>query len=370
MKVVFAALIAMLLVPVAAAGSESLSEENNTLWNQYTTEGGCCSTWASLVKDDPAFQGSGNFGTAGPEADGSFTWEWPLQPALDRTVLLDPDGTIESTVHVGGAASPAPALGIGDVEVSMQLLLGDEVVAEGSGVSILFNQEYLEVSWSVAPQITELDPTVGNLVWSVTAEGIYSGMYLSHTDANGNGWLTLPVAGVVSPQPDAVTIYQPLEGPAVEHEFTASTSDTFIHNFTGELEEGQLGITGNGTGNLTVTLTDDAGTVLVEGSFSGELAEALEFQEAAPGAWNLTLGFDNFNGTVAAAVTPLQTDDGAQDDASTGEGGDDTNATAAPAGNETVEDDEGMIPAPGIVPVGVLLLSAAAAVRAHRARRD
>ncbi len=371
MKFKLAVLIAILLLAPAAAaqGGDPLSEENNTLWNQYTTEGGCCSTWASSDKDDPAFQGSGNFGTAGPETDSSFTWDWPLEPALDQTVFLDPDGTIESTVHIGAEASPSPALGIGDVVVSMQLLLGDDVVAEGDGEEILYNQDYIEVSWSVSPQITTLDPAAGNLVWSVTAEGAYSGMYLSHTDANGNGWLTLPIIGVSGATAEPATIYEPLDSPSVELELDGPSSDTYIHNLTSDLEEGRLSIAGNGTGNLSVTLKDAENTTLIEETLEGDFSEVFPFQGAVPGDWELTLALDDYNGTVETAIGALPADGEDPDDGSTPDDGTDDNSTAGPAGNETVEDDEGFIPAPGLVPVMVLLVSAVAAVRARRARR-
>lgn len=371
MRYVTPILIAMLLLAPAAAamGGDPLSGENNTLWNQYTTDGGCCTTWASSDKDDPAFTGSGNFGTAGPGVDESFTWEWPLEPALDRTLLLDPDGTIESTVHIGGGVSTSPALGIGDVEISMQLLLGEQVVAEGGGEGILYNQNYIEVSWSVSPQITTLDPAAGNLMWTVTGAGIYSGMYLSHTDANGNGWLTLPIIGVVGDAPEAVTIYQPLETPSLELEFDGPTSDTYIHNLTSDLEQGRLSVTGNGTGNLSVMLKDAENNTLVEETLTDNFTQDFEFDDAVPGDWNLTISLDDYNGTVQAALEALPADGEEPGGAPAHDDGTHGNATTGPAGNETVDDDEGFIPAPGVVPVMVLLVSAVAAARARRARR-
>ncbi len=329
--------LSLLAVPTAQAAGEPLGPDNNIIWNQYTNKPSCCTTFGSTMKDDPLFSGSGNFGTSlvAPAAAPSFVLNYAITEAeFPYPVLLDPAGTIDFNIHLGGGLSQGGSVGIINVDVKVDFLQGGTVLATGASKNVIDHpgDGYKALSWSVAVPKPRLDPADGVLAWRITISGVASGVYISHTDANGNGWMTLPIVGVEGGVTLPAVLYETLEAAAVEHVFQNATSDDYVLNFTTDLSAAVAYFAVNGTGTVNATLLDATGTELFNGTAS---SMSMDLGNVTAGAWQLLLDYTDFNGTFAFALTaPAQegTDgSGNQNGGGTGTGGPD----GAPGGNET-----------------------------------
>lgn len=355
----------LLLAPSAAAQGPPLSTEHNTIWNQYTTEGGCCTTFGSTLNEDPRFQGSGNFGTLLllPAATStSFRLDYALTPEeFAYPVFLDPDGTVDFTVNLGGGLSTGGAVGVASVDVDVELTVGDTVIASGSGESIIDTAAdgYKTVTYSVAPSQTTLDPADGPIQWSIVLTGAANGVYVSHTDANGNGWAALPIIGGGPVQTTGV-IYEDLDAPELEHVFENATSDTYVLNFTNGFENATVSLAWNGTGSVDVALHGPDGVRFTE-ALEGEGAVEQAFTGVPTGAWNLTLAYQDFVGDLRFLLTETVGDDETPADET-----DEADQGGEVAGNETLQGGAAGEESPAL-PVA-LLLGAVMAVAARRRR--
>lgn len=142
-------------------------------------------------------------------------WEFEMDPTLNYTVTLEESGTVEFTVYLASYARELPGpVGVeasfsygvrGQATVSTNLTFGNRSVAygapkqvevapctraEGESVSC----DWSEVTWNVAPNVTELDGTEGNLQWSITLDAATTTNWIAVGSAGANqSRVTLPI---------------------------------------------------------------------------------------------------------------------------------------------------------------------------------
>lgn len=303
----------------------------------------------------------GALGEGDAIAGGSVSWILTLAPALAGAIQLDGEGTIDVTAHIGGSTH------VGDVDVTTQITHGETVVAQGESQSHTFTPadaesggNYQTVTWSLTPETTTLSPGA-DLVWTITAEGSASAVYLGVGESRGRTNIVLPILSVdlAPPAPDVVVenITQPL--PQIDLAFNETTTASYHYNWTADGASYDLTADAeleNGTVTFAVVDADDSevagGTVnATDGGASNEI------RGAAPGNWSIRVDAENATGTFRLDIAPAAPAGIANGTALGG------NLT----GNAT--DDGGLgIPGPGAVAVSAGLALAALVAGARRKR--
>lgn len=314
-------LAVILIVPASAA---QLSPETATLYVH---------TDLSMQTESPS---SGT--TSGGALTDSDTWTIAMKPPLADVAWLDPAGTVDFTLTMGGSVH------VGEVDVSVDLHNGATLVAAGPAQHHSLRTGYTALTWSETPLVDRVDPAAGNLVMTVTADGQASSYYLD-TDAS---WVVLPV------------VEPPQEGAAVENvtvddarlardlTFENATDRTDILTWSRGPSDAVLKLAVNVTaGVLNVTVQDANGTVAHEQTVSEPFAGATNLTGLTAGSWNVTLSMSGFQGSFSLLIEPAE--------------GPDENPE--PAGNETEEGPGEDSPLPS-----VLLLAAALVALATRRR--
>lgn len=123
-------------------------------------------------------------------------WRLPLHPALNRTVELDPDGTVNVTIHL---IDDIPD----EVTVQTRLLHGNRTVAEGPpGAHLTRATAYTTYRWDVPLEASTLAPDDGNLVWEIDLHGLHWGIWMATGD-DGSGLIADPQSRIVLPLVEA-----------------------------------------------------------------------------------------------------------------------------------------------------------------------
>lgn len=160
---------------------------------------------------------------------------------------------------------------------------------------------------------------------------------------------------------EASTVFDALDTSAYDATFTNATSDTYHLNFTTDLVNSTANFTWNATsGSVDATLTDANGTVVFNGTLEGNGTLTPDILNATAGAWNLTLAYTDFTGTLAFDLSARSPPGGSNGTVDTGTT---DSQTTGPDSNQTENlDDTKDTPLPVIVP----MLAALAAVALRR----
>ncbi len=230
-----------------------------------------------------------------------------LNPALTGTLVLDPEGMIDVTAHIGSGG------GNGATRVSTRILYGDEVVTAGTAQNHPIVQAgsgpYTAVTWSLPPMITELAPG-SDLVWEITIEGASTAVFISVSEERGRSNIALPILELRDAAPGGNTTTPAL--PQVTQNTTAtegtlsviaSNATTWSETFTFDVEltNATVHFAGRaGTGSMQAVLESSEG-VLATANVTTSVNETMTLEGLSPGTWTLTIEMDQFAGAFSMA---------------------------------------------------------------------
>lgn len=356
------ALLAPSLAVAQAPDAPHPSPENAQLWVHGTGDDQFNGFMNALEQD-----GNDDALGAGSLTNSAFTWTLTLQPSLAGAVILDTTKPILITAYIGASQ------GVGRVTVTTAITHGGEKVAEGAGVAHAITPataapdgRYGIVRWSLNPTLERLEP--GNdLVWTMTATGTASSIFVGIGEVRGRTNMVLPISAVElgGGAPSAITKNVTADRLEDTIDLENSTSSSIVYNWTHNATDvaGKLAVTeGNGTVGLTVA--DANGTqvvnVSIEASADNETSrnQTIELAgEGAAGNWTVVLSLSEFSGVVQLLLGPVPPPDANVT-------GRPTNSSA-PATSPTEEG--GGIPGPAAGAVIAATLVAATLARRKRA---
>lgn len=286
----------------------------------------------------------------------TYSWTIPLGSPLVADLLLDPEGTVDAYAYIGRTGTG----GVGRVTATSTFSVGDTVIAEGSGQTIVYAHEYQEIHWSVAPAVDRIPADGGDVVWTVSVtDGARNGVFLRLNDPDGLGAsrVELPITGVEGLEPDVLLLSQDLTGSEVNLTLPFTNATNAVHQYTwtatGDAYDLHYAI-GVTNGSLDVRVDADGIPVFNE-TYASDVEGSVE---GAPFTGNLTirLGLTSFEGDIVIRIVPPPSEIVEEEPATEG------NETAGgPAGNETAGEEGGGIPNVGAAAAlaGVVALAVA-----------
>lgn len=342
-------LLCVLLAPLAAAQSADAphpSPTANILYAHHTDGADEAVGWMNTDIADPdsndiAMGAAANYVTA-------RTWALHLDPATAGEVVLD--GDIKVMAHMGGGSAR------GVMDVSTQVLVDGTAVASGAAKRVVLEASaaaYPLLEWTLPVSLT-LQPGQA-LTWTLKADGAATAIFLGVHEERGKSHIILPITSADVPVPvvPVTTVYENLTGDVdLRLAFNATTSQT-VYNWTAP--EGPLDqvLSGNLTGNVTITISD--GTELFNQTFSG-LVNATQML-SGPGNWTITVDASDASGELWLRLAPhVAAPDGdiggpGQEDADVhGEDGPD----AAPSADKKESPGFGLVVIPALLAIALL----------------
>lgn len=334
--------------------------------------------WISTLQAEPnhAYDAPGynQFGLVLGSEPGAFTWHIPLLPGVSESVPLDPSGTVEITLYLTTTAASAG-------QVSTSLTQGGTSILTGEDQTVTLDGDMTEITWSGAPGVDALAPGQ-DVSFDVRYQGPAAGVYMG---MNGETWtqITLPIKGE-APDARPGVFYEDFAGPSfsTEHSHTEATSDTYIFNWTTDLESAEVSyeLANHQNGSLAFAVFDGEDSMLIEVELDGEFDASELFESVAPGDWMIGIEYTDFVGDFSLAIEEKQaTGTDGENDRNGTEDGDATdpaetggpNGTTGEEGNATDDvdaaDDE-TEDSPGVGLVALLGVVGAAAIAARRRR--
>lgn len=305
-----------------------------------------------------------------------FTWTMTLTPPLQQTVVLDTSKTIDITVYLGGSQS------VGRVAVTTKLSLGSEAVASGaskdlniapSGASPAPVNKYGTVTWQAPVDVATLSPGQP-LVWTVTATGSASAVFMGMSDARGRSAITLPIVSASDAAAVPATVYHDLNGTTASITLAGDgTNATHQYNWMAPTGPLLLDVSDAtyAAGTARVRVRDAGNTTLANVTFNGTAAQMQV--EGVAGNWSLLVDLASYEGNLTVSLAPKPAGGpaggGSGSGSSTRSGSAGTGGGASSGsttGNATKDGGKGA-PAPAGVAVAAGLLAVAALVRRRRA---
>lgn len=350
-------LIAMAVAPKGGAQNAEAphpSPEAAKLWAHGTGSNEFVGFMNTLEKDggDDAL-GSGSL------INSAVTWKLTLNPALVAALVLDASKTIDITAYVGASQ------GVGRVTVTTKITHGAAVVAEGAGVGLTITPataaadgKYAIVSWKLPPKASRLE-SGSDLVWSVTATGTATNIFLGIGDSRGRSHLVLPIAAVemATAVLEIPVTYRNVTDPVLSESSTISNATTqrTVLNWTTNATDVASVLSANATGGaFNYSAVDASGSEIFsarvearEGNASGPGGETVRHRmnETAPGGWTITIDLENFTGDFQLVLGPseLVVEEAPQREANAASG----NVTDDEAAD--VQEKGGLLPGPSVV---------------------
>jgi hypothetical protein len=352
-----AGITAILAVPPASAGTKDTPEIVDTLSDQRIDE-----------LNQPACTGVCPLG--GATLDIQAAWiEQPDDGNLHIYLQMETgahgqnEQLLTASFTVGGTAYSATA------QVAMGSPVGNgAVTAGGVATAAAFEQTTMHYTIPLANIGNPSGGLVSDFYVEMVADWMGEGE-LHQTDRGPDSGFGTPF--VLAGAGSAVTLANVTGDVFNETVSTnASTSASYVYNWTTGPAAGVLAYVANGTGNVSLFVTDANATELVNQTVEAPSNGTVELSPASAGNWTVRYDLQDFNGTFTVTIAPPAS--GAEPLGTTG-----TNSTA-PGGLESVNeaggnntgnqtsDGEGgkSVPAPGaILAVGVL---AAVALRRRK----
>ncbi len=355
-------LVAALLTtgPAAATGHGDMpapSPDYNTLFAHFDEDS---EAWflGTITGENVGYQGGR--GTSG--AGQGYTWTVPLEAPLAGDLVLDPDQNIEIFAYIGRTGDG----GVGRVTVETTFSVGETVIASGSGQTILYQHEYQEIQWSVAPQVDRIPADAGDVVWTISVtDGIRNGIFLRINDPDGVGAsrVELPITAVEA-SGNVEPVFEDLVGDDVDLTLSFPESTDAVHQFnwtaSGDAYDIEYAAT---VDNGSVAVRVDAnGVIMLNETYDADVSGSIEGAEVT-GDVTIRLTLASFQGDVTLRMVPPppEPEPSPEPDTATG------NETAGPAGGNQTDGEEGGF-LPGFGPVAAALGVVAAAVVARRRR--
>ncbi|MGB0651893.1 MAG: hypothetical protein ACPGQL_01725 [Thermoplasmatota archaeon] len=354
--VLLVAAAAPVLIEAQSSAAPDLDVENNTLW-AHNTEANTDFFMNTLMDD-----GSGsNPGTTG--LAGTNTWTIVMKPGQGKDIHLDPAGTVDMTVYVGGSNHA------GSVDVTSRLKAHGAILAHGDVQSQVITPAaagdgtYAMLTWSITPNSTFI-AAGSSFEWEITANGVASGAFIGMSEARGRSHIVLPIiepptdGGGGNDFPDL-----PDDIPATEPQVTTDASDGgarigVVYNSPDTPH--QVNLTWNtpatgfwvnlGTsitmGEATMRIIDGANQTVFEETRTGNTQTNTNVTGAA-GDWTLQISTEGAQGSIEFSVGIQQADpaggDGTDDHEGEGhdDGAADDDAGDADSTVDTTGDDAG-----------------------------
>jgi hypothetical protein len=140
-------------------------------------------------KDTPGHEeGAWGAGAPAPYANTGRDWVFVALAPLPGPVKLDSAGLVKVSAWLGGGDGE-----LGQHDIAWELKAGDTVIAVGEAKELTFVMEILELTWEVAPSVTTIEPSMGDLTFRVYSTGVGHGLRINLGETPGWTRLTLPV---------------------------------------------------------------------------------------------------------------------------------------------------------------------------------
>jgi hypothetical protein len=355
--------LAILPLPVHAqtATAPDLTPDVKTLY-AHAKDDGVTMFMNTLVADglDAVVGPEGPVQGFGAFANSDYTWTIPLDPALSRTTTLDGAGKIEVTAYMGAGT------GAGQVSVSMKLMAGDVELASGDAQDLTVtsanyptSHTYDKVTWSLTPAVTVLAPGTP-LVWTVTATGTATNVYMGDTELRGRTNMVLPILSV-GPKAGGAPILATDTNATFHHawSFANATTQAYHYNWTHGPAAATfaLGVKAQ-NGTVSVRVVDAANKTLVNAL--NATAPQNQTLAGAPGNWTVLVTFTAFRGNATLDIAAPATNTTTTSTTTTSTSSTHTTTTSATTSSTTK----------GTPSLGVALLVAGLGLAACLRRRD
>lgn len=235
----------------AQASAPALDATNNILYGHTNDDDS--DLWMNTLMVDPDATEGATVGMGLPVGE-SITFT--ARPTLAAPVTLDPTQSISFVLRFGSGCCVAAGT------LSTQLAIGGTIIASAEGSTDTW-AGYKETLLTAAPTMETIDPTAGDLTWTVTFEGAGSA-FLQVGQREQYSHIVLPI---LDPPQDEVL---PLDDETAGlDDANGTTNATLDGNSTGNA-------TGNTTGNSTTNGTHGS---LSDGSNGGNESAAAQKQD-------------------------------------------------------------------------------------------
>lgn len=362
-----AALLALFSPAALAADPGAVPGDEAILWAHGTSADGCCEYWTNFDRqDEQAILPGGGY--LGPVPTEPVAWEFNMDPALANPLPFKDDepvvfyGYFTANASTSVESNAVPVKGVGLIDVTFELLQGDDVIASGVEENVTYTAlEYTEVRVEAAPTVTTLDPDAGALSWRITANGagVLAILGASASEATqSRAQLPVDLDAYAKQQiPDPQHIEQALpEGPVlIEIDTDEPTDATYEYHWTTDITtlEGTLDVTAR-AGSISLHVHDADNNEAYTITTDSTIQETLRLEDAAAGAWRIDIELDGFEGSLTFTLHPADEGDPDHDAANQGDGGQTTEEGNEDKTGGSSDQEERGLPA---APVALLVLT-------------
>jgi MYXO-CTERM domain-containing protein len=133
-------------------------------------------------------EGAWGAGAPAPYANTGRDWVFAALGPLPGPVKLDSAGLVKVSAWLGGGDGE-----LGQHDIAWELKAGDTVIAVGEAKELTFVMEIVALTWEVAPSVTTIEPSMGDLTFRVYSTGVGHGLRINLGETPGWTRLTLPV---------------------------------------------------------------------------------------------------------------------------------------------------------------------------------
>lgn len=132
-----------------------------------------------------------------PNVNGAFSVAIPLAPAATDVLVLDPEGTVDFTLYIGGACCT-----LGVTSLTATLAAGETTIATATTPQYVMNpnaandgEVYNLYTASITPEVERIEPTDA-LTLTVSGTGTWTHAGISTAATRGHSTITLPITAV------------------------------------------------------------------------------------------------------------------------------------------------------------------------------
>jgi hypothetical protein len=360
-------LLATLLVPMAsaqAADAPHVSVKDFVLYAHHnaadTVE---AAGWMNTLIADPDSDdiALGPSGTFGP----TRTWTFTLTPGLTQEVTLDKTKPAILSAFLGAGS------GQGIARVTSQLKIGATVIVNGAEQNHIYQAstaQYGKLTWSINPTVDKL--AAGQpLVWTVSATGAGSALFMGVHPDRGKSNISLPVlapAGGAPIPPAPAIIFHDETGTQVGASISSvqRTNASHQYNWTNLEPVIDFSFEANVSGgSVAYTILDGANVSLAAETLDENKTGNQRFSERATGNWTIRVNLTDFSGDFTFRLAPAVADP----TPATSQGPTPTTTGASPT--ETSPTSDEATPAPGALLVVAALVATLLAMRRRSLRQ-